>query len=486
MGKGPEDGLTLERRLLRTVSRPLEELELIHGRQPLIVAVSGGPDSLALLLLLMELRRPLGLNLHVAHLDHGLRGEESCDDAQFVGDTARRLNLPVTLEQADVESYRMGHHLSVEEAAREVRYSFLSRTAIAHGAAAVVLGHTSNDQAETILMHLFRGSGLAGLTGMSLVSYWPSSNHNRRVTLVRPILEVTGEETRAYCLWKGITPRHDSSNLSLQITRNRLRSDLLPLLESYNPRFQEALLRLGRSATQDQAYITEEAVRAKESLAENLDEVITIDRWGFVALPPTLKRHLLRLIYCDLRGSPHGLEHQHLEGMVRLSHGGTGKEMNLPYGLIFSVAHDFLRLSFGRARATDAPIVEGEYPLTVPGDIQIPGWTIKARLAQGTEALQYSGVYAAKLDEGRVGRRLLIRGRAPGDRFHPSGMTGTKKLQDFMVDAKVPRGMRDRVPLVLSERGIVWVVGHRIAHWARIEEDTTKVVNLEFSPASST
>ena len=486
MGRGSEDGLALERRLLRTVSRLLTESGLVQGPQPLIVAVSGGPDSLALLLLLAELRQPLALSLHVAHLDHGLRGQESREDAQFVEETARRLNLPVTLEQADVESYRVSRHISLEEAAREVRYSFLSRTSAAQGAAAVVLGHTADDQAETILMHLLRGSGLTGLTGMSPVAYWPPSDNSQGVTLARPLLGVARGKTRSYCLWRGITPRVDSSNLSLKITRNRLRSDLLPLMRSYNPQFQEALLRLGHSATQDQAYIMEEAARAREKLAVDLGEGITIDREGFVALPPTLKRHLLRLIYQEIRGSYHGLEHQHLEGMVKLSQGSTGKGMDLPDGLVFSVAHDSLTLSFGKAWATDVPIVAGEYPLTVPSDIQIPGWTIKARLHQEKGALPYKSAYAVRLDEGRVGRRLLVRGRRPGDRFHPLGMTGTKKLQDFMVDAKVPRGMRDRVPLVLSEEGIAWVVGHRIAHWARIGEDTTEVVNLEFSPAPAT
>jgi tRNA(Ile)-lysidine synthase len=486
MGRGPEDGLVLERRLLRAVSRLLRKLGLVQNCQPLIVAVSGGPDSLALLLLLAELRQTLGLSLHVAHLDHGLRGQESQGDAQFVAETARRLNVPVTLERGDVESHRISRGLSLEEAAREVRYSFLSRVAAAQGAAAVALGHTADDQAETILMHLLRGSGLAGLTGMSPLAYWPSPHHSQRVALVRPLLKVTREETRSYCLWKGVTPRDDSSNLSLQFTRNRLRADLLPRLRSYNPRFQEALLRLGRSATHDQAYILEEAARARERLAVDSGEGITIERAGFVVLPPTLKRHLLRLIYQEIKGSSHGLEHQHLEGMVRLSQGGTGKEMHLPDGLVFSVGHDLVRLSFGGGRASDAPVIAGEYPLMVPDDIRIPGWTIKSCLSQGKGASPYTGAYAVRLDVGSVGRRLLVRGRRPGDRFHPLGMTGSKKLQDFMVDAKVPREMRDRVPLVLSEKGIAWVVGHRIAHWARMGEDTVEVVELEFSPAPAT
>ncbi|MDA0988446.1 MAG: tRNA lysidine(34) synthetase TilS [Chloroflexi bacterium] len=481
-----EDGLALERRLLKQVGHLLRELELVQCSQPLIVAVSGGPDSLALLLLLAQLKQSLGLNLHVAHLDHGLRGRESRADAQFVEETTSGLSLPVTIEQEDVASYRAGRHLSLEEAAREVRYTFLSRVAIDQGAAAVVLGHTVDDQAETILMHIIRGSGLAGLSGMLPLAYWPSSHDSRRIALVRPLLEIKREETRDYCLWKGITPRDDSSNLSLRFTRNRLRSDLLPRLRSYNPRFQEALLRLGHSASQDQAYILEEASRARERLAADSGDGITIERRGFAALAPTLKRHLLRLVYEEIRGSSHGLEHRHLEGMVKLTNGITGREIDLPDGLVFSVGYEVLRLGFGKNMPPDAPVIVGEYQLMVPGDVEIPGWTIKARLFPEKGDLMAPGAHAVRLNAESVGRRLLVRGRRPGDRFHPLGMTGSKKLQDFMVDEKVPREMRDRVPLVLSDERIVWVVGHRIAHWARLTEDAMEVVELEFSPSQVT
>jgi tRNA(Ile)-lysidine synthase len=483
MGRRTEDGLALERRLLKRVSHLLEELELVKCRQPLIVAVSGGPDSLALLLLLAELKKPLGLNLYVVHLDHGLRGQESQGDAQFVEEKAHQLGFPVTLVQEDVESYRKALHLSLEEAAREVRYSSLAKVAVAHEAAAVVLGHTADDQAETILMHILRGSGLAGLSGMSPLSHWPSLNHSQKVSLVRPLLEVRRDETRAYCLWKGAMPRDDSTNLSLDFTRNRLRSDLLPLLRSYNPRFREALLRLGHSASQDQTYILEEAALARNRLVANVRGGITVERRGFAALPATLKRNLLRLVYQEIVGSSHGLEHLHLESMARLAKGVAGKEMDLPFGLVFSVGHDFLRLILGKNRALDAPIV-GEHPLIVPGDAEIPGWTIKARLSLGNGRSPTAGAYAVRLSAESVGLRLLVRGRRPGDRFHPLGMTGPKKLQDFMVDEKMPREIRDRVPLVISDEGIVWVVGHRIAHWARLTKDTTEVVELEFSPAT--
>jgi tRNA(Ile)-lysidine synthase len=484
MGRETEDGRALERRLLKRVTHLLKELGRARCSQPLIVAVSGGPDSMALLLLLSELRKPLGLNLHVAHLDHGLRGRESQEDAQFVKGVATRLSIPVTLGQEYVESYRTTRRLSLEEAAREVRYSFLSKVAAAQQADTIVLGHTADDQAETILMHLLRGSGLAGLAGMSSLARWPSSHNEQSVSLMRPLLEIRRVETVTYCLWKEITPREDPTNLSLQFTRNRLRADLIPRLESYNPKFQEALLRLSRSASQDQAYILEEAVQAKNRLASDSGDGITIERNGFAALAETLKRHLLRLVYEEIKGSSHGLEHRHLEEMVKLATTSTGKEIDLPNRLVYSVGHEFIRLGFGKSKPPDAPIVVGEYPLTVPGDVRIPGWTVRALLSAEESEISTVGAYSVRLNEGSVGRKLLLRGRKPGDRFQPIGMTGSKTLQDFMVDEKVPQEMRDRVPLVLSGTKIAWVVGHRIADWAKLTEDTTEVVSLEFSPAT--
>ena len=486
MGRRTEDGATLERRLLKEVSNLLKRLGFAHRSQSIIVAVSGGPDSLALLLLLAQLRAPLELDLHVAHLDHGLRGHESQGDARFVEETARSLGLPVTMEREDAESYRAAHRLSLEEAAREVRYSFLSGVAAANGALAVALGHTADDQAETILMHILRGSGLDGLTGMQPLSYWPSSHHDHPTALVRPLLGAKREETEALCRWKGVTPRDDSSNRSLHFTRNRIRYDLLPRLESYNPRFQDALLRLGRSAVQDQAYILEEAARARERLAVGTGEGVSIERAGFADLPMALKIHLLRLIYHELTGSAAGLEHRHLEDMVRLSRGGPDKEISLPEGLTFSVGYGSLFLGSGRGKPPDIPALSEEYALTIPGDTRLPGWGVKAGLSTRDELRPLGDAHAARLDLERAGRHLYVRGRVPGDRFHPLGAAGHKKLQDFMVDVKVPRKERDRIPLVVSEKGIVWVVGYRVAHWARLTEDTSTVLSLDFYPDTAT
>ena len=486
MKSSPDSGAALERKLMKDVEHLLRGLDPGLTLAPIIVAVSGGPDSLALLLLLTHLKETLGLTLHVAHLDHGLRGRNARNDALFVEEVARDLDLPATLGEEDVKSYMAGRGMSLEEAAREVRYSFLSRVAARQGASAVALGHTADDQTETVLMHILRGSGLTGLAGMSELSYWPSSRHKERISLVRPLLNVSREETAAYCRWKGVVPREDLTNRSLEFTRNRTRLELLPFLRDYNPRIRDALLRLSASAAHDQDYILGEAVQAMGKLATADGKGIHIERKGFTSLHPAIKRHVLRLVYEEITGLASGLQHRHIEDMVKLSNGGVGRSVDLPGGLVFTVDYDYLILRVNNSGAFGPPALLGEYPLSIPGETRIPGWTVSARLLPYDEGHLDAGVYTARMDAERVGRGLHVRGRRPGDRFIPLGMDGSKKLQDFMVDARIPADARDSVPLVVSKEGIVWVVGRRITHWARVRENTTRILALDFSPADAT
>ena len=479
-------GPALERRLLGGVERTVRELLRGLAGRRIVAAVSGGPDSMALLLLLQRLRGPMDFELHVAHADHGLRGDEAREDARFVETSAREMGLPFTLGRVDVQALRARRRLSVEEAAREARYAFLFETAAGLGASAIALGHTADDQAETLLMHLLRGSGSAGLAGMSAVAHLPSAEHGEHIALVRPLLNVTKAETRAYCQLRSVTPREDSSNRSLELTRNRVRLELLPHMERYNPRIREALLRLSASAALDHEFLAQAAEEAMSRLASVDDSGgASISRAGFASLHPALQRHLLRLAYRELTGTALGLSHEHVEKMVRLSRGRTGAWVELPGGLRFTVGYESLSLAPDGDRPPAGPPIVGEHALSVPGETYVAGWRILAELAPVASDPAAGGPLCAELDAGRAGLSLHVRARRPGDRINPLGMTGSRKVQDVMVDDKIPAAERDRVPLVVSERGVVWVVGHRVAHWARVREDTGQALRLEFQPAAA-
>ena len=476
----------------------LERARFIGDDRLLVVAVSGGPDSLALLHSMLSLKENAGLRVHVAHLNHNFR-EEAEEDARFVATVARQLDLPATVEKADPLAYQREMKISsFEEAAREVRYSFLARVVRDTRAAAVALGHTADDQAETVLMHIIRGSGIHGLRGMAELSTWQGRKRDHEVALFRPLLEVTKEETVAYCRKRGIIFREDPANRLLRFTRNRVRRELLPSLESYNPRVGEALVRLARSAALEADYLEEEVDKVWPAVAKQDGDAIVLDAQHLASLHPLMRRMVLRRAYQRLTGATRRLEEVHLKAMADFMDAPPGKVLDLPRGLRLHSGYGQLTLtSSSIGMLCPFPPLDGEHELPLPSSngektTEIPGWRVTTSLLPPLKAAEESplllpheanepGSFATHLDLEAVGDRLWVRTRLPGDRFQPLGMQAQKKLQDFYVDGKVPRLWRDRIPLVVSERGIAWVVGYRVAEWAGVKHDSQRVCQIRFS-----
>ena len=461
------------------------------GAASLVVAVSGGPDSMALLHALLHLRGRLGLSLRGAHLDHGLRGDAGAADAAFAANAFDSAGMPCDVEKADVAAHRAAHRLSLEQAAREVRYAFLARVYREHGADAVALGHTSDDQAETILMHVVRGSGLTGLRGMA--AYSARRVEGAEVRFVRPLLAVTRADTEAYCRALGLRPRMDESNRSPDFTRNRVRAELLPLLEELNPSVRDALLRLSTAAARELSYLDGEVDRLWQDAAEVGQDRVALDRRTIGRLPTALRAHALRRAVAAVKGDLDGVHLRHADDMMRLLKGPAGRAIDLPGGLRFHVGYDEAIVARADADLCPLPRFEGEHALTAMGETRVGGWRIAVRLVDrpDDDALRRSVDGGAGGTAGgppadpiaRMSRRaveggLVLRTRRPGDRFRPLGAPGHKKLQDFMVDAKIPASWRDRVPLVVTPRGIAWVVGWRIAEWSRVTPEDRQVVEI--------
>ena len=451
--------------------------------EALVVAVSGGPDSLAMLYALHHLRDEAGLRLHGAHLDHRLRGDASRGDSQFVAKTFRRLDIPFTLEEADVRSFQQKHKLSLEEAAREVRYTFLSRVASEQNADAIAVGHTSDDQAETVIMNIIRGCGLSGLRGMEVTAR--RTFDGNEVVLVRPLLRASRQETADYCREMELKPRQDESNLSYDIRRNRVRLELLPQLEKYNPAIRDALVRLSRSAAQDVAFIEEHVETVWNKMEHLEDGGVALDRDTFLNLAPSVQNHLLRRVVLEVKGDLEDVEQNHVESMARLMSGAAGKSLDLPDNMRLSVGYETATLAPAGEKSCPLQPFEGEHSLQTPGETSVSNWRVLARFSErrgcDSEAPEIND-YTAYFDYHSLGGQLRVRPRIPGDRFQPLGMSRPKKLQDFMVDSKIPRQWRGRVPLVVSPRGIAWVVGWRISEWAKICDSTTKRLEVRFLP----
>ncbi len=465
---------TLEQKVIDFI----RQQNLILANDKLLVAVSGGADSVCLLHILAHHRDDLGVELHAAHLNHRLRGTESDADAGCVSDLTHKLGVPATVGRRDVAAYHDRKGSSLEEAAREVRYGFLAEVAKKVGASKVLTGHTCDDHIETILLHLLRGAGTAGLRGLQSRSALPGGDKSNRLEVVRPLLEITRQETLSYCRRHRLSPRSDSSNESSSFLRNRVRLELLPLLRSYNPGIDKVLLRLADIAGDDISFIEQQASLLWDDLAARAGDVLYLDVNKMLALPRAIQRQVFRKAVKELRGSLKDVEADHIEAMIESLSRPAGKRFCLPDGLTLSMEYGRLVITPTRASVCPLPPLQGTASVTIPGVTDLSGWRVKADIV--LKSVSSNNGLTTSFDLEKVGKKLVVRRRRPGDRFKPLGMNHTKKLQDFMVDSKIPRAWRDRVPLVSSAGQILWVVGWRIDERVKVTEKTKNILRLQF------
>lgn len=457
----------------------------------LLVGVSGGADSLCLLHVLHSIAPTLALRLHVAHLHHGLRGAEADADAACVQHVAAAWGLPCTVERADTRSRMAATGESVEEAARTLRYAFLSRLAGELGCHAVAVAHNADDQAETVLMHLLRGSGLAGLRGMTARSPLPGAADPHAVPLIRPLLPVARADINAYCTHYALQPRVDASNADTTLLRNRLRHHLLPLLEGYNPQIRRVLADSASTLADDYAWLAAQAQAAySRVVSESAAGQVTVDLAAWRALPISLQRLLLRLAVQHLRGELRDLGYAHIESLrALLLHGRTGARLSLPAGL--EAVRGYTTASIGAAGAPvpldDVPqLSAARLALRVPGHTALGTWHATCRLFPAAELPSrwqnslHTDPWQALLDADRIGPAPMLRWRQAGDCFQPLGLTGGhKSLADFFIDSKIPAAARARWPLLARYDGaIAWVCGLRVDTHVALHADTRQVLHI--------
>ncbi|MDH4299229.1 MAG: tRNA lysidine(34) synthetase TilS [Dehalococcoidia bacterium] len=484
---------------------------LIPRKELIVVGVSGGADSVCLLHVLAAWRKRLGIKLHIAHLNHQIRGAESQADAEYVSDLAGSLDIPVTIDRQDVAAYRTERKCSLEEAARELRYAFFAGVARRVGARRIAIGHTRDDQVETILMHILRGTGIAGLCGLapcsplvhdsqgaSLPAKAPTVPEDQRsnILVIRPLLDITREETASYCQKHQLDPRLDSSNLSPSFFRNRLRLHLLPLLRQYNPSVDQALLRLADIAKEDNVFIEQQASGLWGEVARQENNAIYLSKKQIAALPIALQRQLLRTAVTKLAGDNRDIEASHIEAARSLLDKPASKRTGLPHGLVCHGGYAELVIASTSKQSQLPPCpfppLSDEFHLKVPGKTAFSGWNVLASIvrehvafpssqgAMSTSQRACQSNLVAHFDLQKTGMNLCVRKRRPGDRFQPLGMNMPKKVHEFMVDAKIPRSWRGCIPIVSSAQQIIWVVGWRIDDRAKLTEASEEILRLEF------
>jgi tRNA(Ile)-lysidine synthase len=404
---------------IRATVRDYIRAHQIFTPGPVVVAVSGGADSSALLLLLADLRDELGIVLHVAHFDHRTRPKQSAEDADFVAKLANRIGAPIRVGRAEKPT-------KTEDAARIARYEFLRRAASEIGATAIATGHTRDDQAETVLLHLTRGSGLAGLAGMRPL----------REGIARPLLAIGRKDTVAICRAARIRPRIDPTNRSLRFARNRVRLEVLPKLAKINPRASEAIARFAEAAAELQI---EDDLDIASALARARDkEAIVI-----AALDPAIRSRALALAWREATDRALGARHRKsLDDLAATEDGSSS--LDLPGGHAIR-EYGLLRIVGDRPVESSDPAT----PMELGQEIVWNGW----RLVLGGPA---NGGQEAEVPK-KLLRKLVVRQRVDGDRMTTGGQR--KKLQDLFTDAKIPASQRSRWPVIASEDGVWWVPG---------------------------
>jgi tRNA(Ile)-lysidine synthase len=455
---------------LQQVRQTIQEHQMFERGHTVLVAVSGGADSMVLLQALWQLRDLLALRLCVAHLNHQMR-PNALEDARFVETTAHRLGLRCICDRSDVPTYQRQHKLSPEDAARRVRYAFLQATAAQLGAERIAVGHTADDQAETVLLHLLRGSGLRGLGGIAPV-------HGR---IVRPLMQVSHADIVAYAQAHRILFRDDPSNDQRQYTRNRIRLDLIPALrQHYNSRLVPALCRTARLLADDEAAL--QAIAHRHFLAARLAAVpgaVPLQIDALTPLPLGLQRRVLREALAEVMGGLQGVTATHIAAILALLQSeARNKWLGLPRGVVVERRNDVLLLH----REVPSATAHVDVALPIPGVCRVEalGVTIvSAQLPRHAAAGPFPSGDVTWLDADRVGPHVRVRTRRSGDRLQPLGSVYAKALKAFLIDAKIPRAVRNRLPLVVTRTGIAWVAGVRPAEWAKVTSTTRTILRLQ-------
>jgi tRNA(Ile)-lysidine synthase len=459
----------LEQSVLRTVGVQ----RLLTQGQKVVVAVSGGPDSVALLFILHRLAPALELELHVGHVNHLLRGAESDAEEEFVRELACELGLPCQIRRQETEKAAASSKANLEDYARRMRYAFLFELADGCGSSLVATAHTANDVAETFLLKALRGAGISGLAGI-----YPTQPNvmadGSVVNVVRPLLGVSRAQILSYLTRYGRTFREDSSNRDLAFDRNAVRHELIPWLERrFNPEVVEVLGRTARLLREVEDFlepILEAAFQQSRTGGE--DEAVSLAVEALLAAHPLVQREGVRRAVREQKGDLRDITYQHVEDVLALARGQSGTEAHLPGGV--RVRREFDRLVVG----SPTPRIEFSYELSIPGDVYIS--EIGRRVTAKRVSLQTPprpGAIRLNLPVSR----LRLRNRRPGDRFRLKAESRPRRVKELLIEKRVPRSRRDQLLVLEDENQIVWIEGFEPDPSFRVEQGSREVAEIELS-----
>lgn len=457
--------------MLSKVLHTIHKYNMLLSGERVLVGISGGPDSVALLHVLKRIERDMGIEVYAAHVHHGIRGTVADQDAEFVAQLCQQWDVPLFVERANVPRLADEWGMTLEEAGRIVRYRFFDEVLQDIRGHKIALGHNRDDQAETILHHILRGTGMQGLQGIRPV---------RQNKIIRPLIEVSRAEIEEYCHQNGLDFRLDTTNQDVAYTRNRIRHELIPYIKQhFNPNIVDALVRMGTIIRDEEEFLQDYCRKEYDKLVRVSNQnQLRIDLQGFLMQPIAVRRRVLRMALRAMSGTLDNIGANHVEEVLDMaSNCTTGAMLMLPSGI--RVLKDYGDIVVWRGELR-RPVQPFEYPLDVPASVTVKECGIEV-VAQRVppEEVSFSSPWRVYIDGDVIVGRLRIRNRRQGDRFKPFGMEGTKKLKEYFIDRKVPRHERDGIPLVVDEKNIIWVVGLQIHDDYKITPMTRNVIQLE-------
>ncbi len=473
---------------IRSVEKTIYHFGMLKAGDAVLVAVSGGPDSIALLHAFLALRPKMDLQLAVAHLNHGLRPKTAGTDAEFVAGLCHRLGLRCHIRSIDLKAGQKTAHGSLEARARQARYDFFHSVARENSFTKIAVGHHANDNAELFLMNLFRGSGSLGLAGIPPV---------RDQGIIRPLFHQTRRQIQDFLETFKLEFVQDETNRDTRFLRNRIRHELLPeLMQGYNPNLVDTLNRTAGVLRSEQDFMQQSAQHALDTMAFKQGAALHLSIASLRQLHVALQRCVMRLAVAQLKGNLRKITFRHIDSVLRLCHHGlTGQRLSLPDGIrVQRYPQEVLRLVKPPGRSGKAERESDVIPLykvslppvdfgTRPNEIEALKITLTCRHVpiDSVGDPGSAGQHTAFFDMDQLTSPLGLRHILPGDRFRPLGMMGTQKVKDFLINNKIPRDERRRILVLLNQNRILWVLGHRIDDRVKLTQQTRNVLKIEFT-----
>lgn len=452
--------------------KTIKKYNLIEEHDKIVIGVSGGPDSMALLYLLNDIKEELDFKIFVAHVNHGIRKDEADEDERFVKNICGKLSVPFYSIKVNMDEYAKKNKLTSEEAGRAIRYNFFNKILKDIGGSKIAVAHNKNDQAETLLMRFFRGTGIEGLKGMDY------KNKN----IIRPLLDISREEIEKYCSSNNIETRTDWTNLEPIYGRNKIRLEVIPYItKNYNEGIIDTLARTSKLMKLDSEYILDNAKKIFNNIViEETSEGIVLDGKKLKREHYSIKSRVIRQSIEKVLGNLTGIEEKHINNAIKLLDKNiTGKSINITNNIVIKISYGNLIIK----KLKKTKINSFMYSIPIEGSVYIQelnAFCTSKVLSISEINIKNSSKFVKYFDYDKINNRLYIRNRRDGDRFIPLGMTGSKKLKDFFIDEKIPREKRDYIPIIEDNGKIIWVVGYRISEEYKVSSSTSKVLEINF------